>query len=229
MIMTREPFKTTVIGIVVLGVVSSLTAAVIWNKWKDIAQPEPIKNPPVETTSEPSSPGGSQNAPAPRTADTQEAPPREGNGEPNPNAQALQPEAPIEETYQKTFADDFLIELHSCVLRGKNLICNFSVTNDLDSDREFFLRIYWGNASRVFDEDGNEYMSQRGQIGKQSGTPGISGYGEPLISEVKTKASLEFEGIAPNVKVAKLLRIVFSGDGYHEQTADFRDIPMQIR
>jgi hypothetical protein len=171
----------------------------------------------------PDTKGGNANTPA----ENPKGP--SGDDQSNSNIQTSQPEATVAETYQKVFADDFLLELHSCVLRGQNLICGLTVTNDLNSDREFFLRIYWGSASRVFDEDGNEYVSQRGQLGRQSGTPGISGFGESLLPAVKTKASLEFEKIAPNVKLAKVLRIVFSTDGYHEQTADFRDVPIQTR
>ena len=140
-------------------------------------------------------------------------------------------EIPIRDTYQRVFSGDFLFELHSCVLRGKNLTCNFTVTNDLDSDRTLGLLIYWGSCSRFFDEEGNEYISKSGQLGSESGTPGISGFGRTLISGVKTKAALEFEGIPPGVKLIKLLRVVF--DSPHGRmnhlNADFRDVPVQAR
>jgi len=120
------------------------------------------------------------------------------------------PETPIRETYQRVFSDDFLFELQSCVLRGKNLTCYFTVTNDLDSDRTLGLKIYWGSCSRIFDGEGNEYISKSGQLGSDSGTPGISGLGNTLIPGIKTKAALEFEGVSPQVKLAKVLRVVFT-------------------
>jgi hypothetical protein len=141
------------------------------------------------------------------------------------------PEKPIQDTYQRVFSDDFLFELQSCVLRGKNLTCTFTVTNDLDSDRSLGLRIYWGSCSQLFDDEGNEYNSKSGQLGNESGTPGISGYGQTLISSVKIKAALEFEGISPQVKEVKLLRVVFDSPAgrMNYLNADFRDVPVQVR
>jgi hypothetical protein len=141
------------------------------------------------------------------------------------------PETPIRDTYERVFSGDFLFELQSCVLRGKNLTCSFTVTNDLDSDRTLGLLIYWGPCSRAFDEEGNEYLSQSGQLGSESGTPGISGFGHTLISGVKTKAALEFEGIPSHVKLIKLLRVMFDSPlgRMNRLNADFRDVPVQER
>lgn len=141
------------------------------------------------------------------------------------------PDTPIRETYQRVFSGDFLFELQSCVLRGTNLTCDFTMTNDLSSDRTLGLLIYWGPCSRLFDDEGNEYISNSGQLGNQSGTPGISGFGDTLISGVKTKAALEFEGIPPGVKTVKLLRVMFDSPfgRMNHLNADFRDVPVQAR
>ncbi len=148
-----------------------------------------------------------------------------------PVAEAAHPEPLIQDTYQRVFSDDFLFELQSCVLRGGNLTCDFTVTNDLGSDRTLGLLIYWGPCSRIFDGEGNEYISKSGQLGNESGTPGISGIGDTLIPGVKTKAALEFEGIPPKVKLIQLLRVVFdSPDGrMNHLSADFHDVPVQAR
>lgn len=141
------------------------------------------------------------------------------------------PETLIHETYQRVFSDDFLFELKSCVLRGRNLTCNFTVTNDLDSDRSIGLQVYWGTCSRVFDEEGNEYISKSGQLGSDSGTPGISGLGSTLLPHVKTRAALEFEDVSPHVKLAKVLRVAFTSPhgSMKSLNADFHDVPVQAR
>lgn len=137
---------------------------------------------------------------------------------------------PVKETYQKfTTLNGFLFELHSCVLRGQRLTCNFTIMNDDDSDRPFHLDIYWGeNASRIYDELGNEYVSQRGQLASESGTPGISGLSHTLVSRIKTTASLQFDGIHSAATTAKVLRVSFhcSPTG-GESHADFTDVPLQ--
>ena len=117
------------------------------------------------------------------------------------------------------------------MLSGKNLTCSFTVTNGLDSDRTLGLRIFWGPCSLIFDEEGNEYTSKSGQLGSDSGTPGISGLGNTLISGVKTKAALEFEGVSPQMRLAKVLRVVFTSPhgSMNYLNADFHDVPVQAR
>jgi len=146
-------------------------------------------------------------------------------------AEDAHPETPTRQTYQRVSADDFLFEIQSCVLSGTELTCDFTVKNDLDSDRTLGLLIYWGSCSQIFDEEGNEYISKSGQLGSDSGTPGISGLGNTLISGVKINASLKFEGISPNMKLVKLLRIVFASPhgSMNHLSVDFRDVPVQGR
>jgi hypothetical protein len=140
---------------------------------------------------------------------------------------------PVQTTYQKVFSDGFLFELQYCVLRTKTLTCDFAITNTGDADRRMALMIYWGeDSSRVFDESGNEYISQRGQIGNNSGTPGISGLWNTLLPDVKTKASLEFEPVRPEASIAKLLRVTFHASPnpvLSVSHADFSDVSLQKR
>jgi hypothetical protein len=148
-------------------------------------------------------------------------------------ADAIPALQPIKDTYQRVFSNGFLFELKSCVLRGRDLSCYFTVTNDSDSDRGFSLMIYWGDeASRIFDESGDVYISQRGQLGSELGTPDISGLSNTLVPSVKVKAMLQFEGVHPDVGTARLLRVGFhnSADPILRMShADFVDVPIQNR
>lgn len=130
---------------------------------------------------------------------------------PTPTSATKPPQSWIVESHFFTF------DLKSCRLSGTSVMCEFIITNN-DADR--VLRIQAD--TRMFDDFGNEARPREIVVADKTGV-----MDRPLlISGVKTKARVVFEGVSPQATKLTLLRIACWGDaGFFQIT--YRDIPLR--
>lgn len=101
-------------------------------------------------------------------------------------------------------AKGFMFTLQECKKAGESLSCHFLITSR-EQDRKFVIYRDWNNArSRVFDDTGNEYWARAVHLASESRESSV---GNILIAGVPTKASLTFEGIAPDAELISLLEL----------------------
>lgn len=109
-------------------------------------------------------------------------------------------------------AKDFVFELSSCKLHGETITCYLTVKNDLPEDRDLII---YANASsrrvvtRLYDEFGNEYNATFGSLGSKSDKYSSQSI---LVSQVPTKASIEFEGVSAQVSKVTLSMVIAPGN-----------------
>jgi hypothetical protein len=120
----------------------------------------------------------------------------------------------------KTEDHSVLFNLHQCRKSGSAITCVFTFQNK-GADRKFE---FVAHRSNLYDELGNGYNGQRGQLANYEGNePRIA-----FVSGVTTRAQITFDGIDPNVTKITLLRIQFDvGDDYGLEVK-FRNVPLVI-
>jgi len=111
-------------------------------------------------------------------------------------------------------ASNFLFELDRCELQGSGLSCLLFVTNN-DADRN--LAIY-ANDSRIIDDLGNEYPGKEVAFGREKDWAANT----TLVSGIRMRAAIRFEGISLTPESIALLEISCNSQGGFK--VRFRDI-----
>ncbi|HVT18558.1 MAG TPA: FlgO family outer membrane protein [Thermoanaerobaculia bacterium] len=127
---------------------------------------------------------------------------------------------------QQRDASGFHFDLKSCTLGGATLTCNFLITNQ-GEDRELQIvsspqyRTGVGGSTRLIDDSGDQYQSTEATLANTRGTWVIS----RLASGIPVRAQLQFEGVKPELKEAKLIELAcISVRGPF--VVQFRDVPI---
>lgn len=133
---------------------------------------------------------------------------------------------PREPKSEPVSAKSFAFELQGCTLSGRTADCLILVENRA-ADRTLYLT----DASRLFDELGNEYAPQHLRIAnsERSVSSGLHSYGghgvEKLtVQGVVTPVTVTFEEIAAGAAGISLLELALRSGGASFQVA-FRDFP----
>lgn len=125
---------------------------------------------------------------------------------------------------QRVTSKDFTFELQSCRASGGIVTCQFNVMNDSPQDKEFALSTRFD--SRAFDEAGNEYQADGGQVGGQQGSGFLGATARiVLLPGVITKGSLKFENVNSEVAKLTVLRICYEWNGRNH--VDFRNVVLK--
>ena len=127
---------------------------------------------------------------------------------------------PNKSAAQRLTSRDFTFELQSCRASGGTVTCQFTVANDSDQDRDFAL--YTGNNSRAFDEAGNEYPGQGGQLGSRENDLWVN---IVLVPGVVTKGWVKFENVNSEATKLTVLRIGYAWNG--NNYVDFRNVVLK--
>ncbi|WP_420208104.1 FlgO family outer membrane protein [Candidatus Electronema sp. JC] len=101
---------------------------------------------------------------------------------------------------------DILFEVKQCLISGKTLTCELSVTNNKD-DRQIRIHNKWSDfyRTRLFDDLSNEYnLSEMKFANKSSNSERVE---HMLVSGVKTRLSVRFENIPDSTASLSLLEI----------------------
>ncbi|MCK4359214.1 MAG: hypothetical protein KAW92_10835 [Candidatus Cloacimonetes bacterium] len=107
------------------------------------------------------------------------------------------------ESLKKVEVENFTFELINCKQTGQNIICDLLITNNLDEDR--VLSLYGGiQATRIFDEDGNELAAQYIKLGNRGPSGRVS---NTLVNGVPILTTLNFGYSSTKVKLLSLLEI----------------------
>jgi hypothetical protein len=121
---------------------------------------------------------------------------------------------------QRTYAGDYLLEVQYCSRAGLRVRCQLLITNT-SGDGVFHLHAQWGDlSSRIFDEDGNEYIANTARLGTRESTGWAA---NSLIKEVPMSATLIFENVSAQEQIAAL--IVGCWDGRHDYTLKIQPVP----
>ena len=85
------------------------------------------------------------------------------------------------------------------------------------------LKLGWGDRprSRIFDNYGNEYPLSEVKLANKTDRRNVESL---LVANIKTKSSLSFEGLSPQVNIISLLEIEANAGG--DFTVQFRNIPI---
>jgi len=162
--------------------------------------------------------------PAPRPAPA--PPPPAVTIAPEPTPEPIETATPVPaqpQVFETVSQHGFMFELQTCSLSPgraakRGLSCEFKITSE-DKDRNIRLFGNWGNnnRSRIFDTDGNEYSANRVNLANNnSHHQRVSG---TLVSDIKTKSSIQFDNFPAHVKQLSLVEL--KGNGL---TIQFRDI-----
>ena len=132
---------------------------------------------------------------------------------------------------QKASAKNFTFELISCKRSSGEIRCSLTITNDDTEDRTLGLIAAKGHRadSRLFDQAGTEYLASDAQLGSRVGPhPRLE-----MISNVLTKASIEFADVSPETDSIRLLRLSCWTDHptrrmrNQDFSVDFRDVELE--
>ncbi|HEV7765835.1 MAG TPA: hypothetical protein VGQ76_12595 [Thermoanaerobaculia bacterium] len=154
---------------------------------------------------------------------------------PKPDAaeQLKMPNAPITVNAMR----DVLVTLDQCLLATRTLRCNFTITNQSIAEKKFILGIggqarfeHDRGGSSVFDELGNDFMSEGGGVGNRSRSTcdayDICEVEKILSPGVRTATWLRFDNVEPKAATVKLLRLKWS-DGEAWAPMDFRNVSIE--
>lgn len=111
--------------------------------------------------------------------------------------------------------------LQECKRSGESVTCYFLITSN-GQDRK--LQLYGDDASRLFDDAGNEYRANMSQLGDESDNDYVT---KTLPTGIPIKASLGFEGIASGANLIALIELWNYGDydGGGKFKVEFRNVP----
>jgi curli biogenesis system outer membrane secretion channel CsgG len=108
---------------------------------------------------------------------------------------------------QRLDANFFTFELQRCLLSGTTVVCELVITNKGD-DRQ----IGFGNKSRLFDDQGNEYGAEHIRLASKEGYQAEA----VLVSGISVNLRLMFQGVSQHIRQITLLDVyvaVYSGGG----------------
>jgi len=119
------------------------------------------------------------------------------------------------------------IQNFSCKLidwqkKGGGIYFEILITSDQDSKLRLFGGNYPGEKTRFFDDFGNEYFSNKIQLGNFASSRDVS---NTLVAEVPMKVIVSFDNISPDTKNLTLLEIRCYANNKHF-SAQFRNIPI---
>jgi hypothetical protein len=125
----------------------------------------------------------------------------------------------------------FTFELDWCKISGDAIICEYTVTNRSDVNKD--IGVGRNSPSTIVDEKGNSYRSSSNQIGIER--DGM----QPLSSNIPIRGKVVFEGIEKPPTVIKLLKLSVAsfgprtggpvrilGNHWNYFNVEFRDIPL---
>lgn len=131
----------------------------------------------------------------------------------------------------------FAIELQSCRMYGGDVVCDLSVTNNTESDKEFVLcqgdfrvKRRGKDATKATDNVGNTYEPSESVIGSNKARKGYLAK-DVLAPQVAVRLVVTFPGVASASISFTLLRIAAyeQGNGHPEliMYADFRNVVIE--
>ena len=119
---------------------------------------------------------------------------------------------------QKVDANFFTFELQRCLLSGTTVMCEFKITNKGD-DRQ----IAFGNRSRMFDDEGNEYPAERVKLASKEGSQADAN----LVAGIIVNLRLTFQGVSPRIKQITLLELYVALSSFRGFNVQFRGISLR--
>lgn len=105
---------------------------------------------------------------------------------------------------QRVEVKDFLFELQGCKASGQTVSCSLLITNK-GKDRDIWITVGRNNMSRIVDDSGNEYRSNKLQIGTEERSDWM--VQNLLVSGIPTKATISFDNVSPQAKMIRLLEL----------------------
>jgi hypothetical protein len=133
-------------------------------------------------------------------------------------SQKTQPSAPITlEEWGYSFS------LLGCDRSGSSVICNLTIENQRDERSLKMSRPRETPASRLVDDLGNEVLAESKSLGRSTG-------GSVMLlmpKQVPIRARINFEGVAPEARVLRLLEVgCVSEPEYKQFAVQFRNISL---
>jgi hypothetical protein len=132
--------------------------------------------------------------------------------------QKLQPSSPI--TIEEL---GYSFSLLGCDRSGSSVTCNLTIENQRDERSLKLSRPRVTPASRLVDDLGNEVRAESKSLGRSTGDSVML----LMPKQVPIRASISFEGVAPEARVLRLLEVgCVSEPEYKQFAVQFRDIPL---
>ena len=128
----------------------------------------------------------------------------------------VQPTVPIRRSLVAD-ASLFTFELERCLLSGTTVFCDLFVTNK-DIDRKLFF-----SRSYLFDDFNNQTKSSRIELANNKSWS-VTAF---LVSGVRTKARVIFNGILAKANKASLLTLNFDSTNTQRFKVNFRNVPLR--
>ena len=125
-----------------------------------------------------------------------------------------------------TESNGFIFDLKHCNIRSRNIVCDISIKSN-DNDKK--LRIYrthgFGQYTKLFDDNGNEYIPNSIKVANNTTS---KGYVDKLfIYDITTNIKFTFENVSANSKAVSLLEIRFWDEADNNQfKIQFRNVPL---
>jgi TolB-like protein len=155
----------------------------------------------------------------------------------NPANATLRPTAP--QSGSRVAVRDFVFEGESCRRTSGSLLCQLTVSNESNEDRPvnvFGSSYFGGRRSQVFDEFGNQYLADETSFGSSTLKDCTERGGcypsmdLTMIARVPTRVRLTFDGISPQARTVRLLRVTFTWEdprrGRITINGDLKNIPI---
>jgi hypothetical protein len=153
----------------------------------------------------------------PTSTSTPVAPPTDTPAPATPTLSPAPPPPPVPiQTKSEQF---FTFALMGCVQSGETVVCDFVITNNGKDRKIDIYRGLFTNASKLYDNLGNEYRADGSQIANKTGTSNVL-----ILSNVPTPAKVIFEDVSTQANSIALLLL---GGNVEEWFAlEFRDVPL---
>lgn len=120
---------------------------------------------------------------------------------------------------QKIDANFFTFELQRCLLSGTTVMCELTITNKGD-DRQ----LSFGNSSRLFDDQGNDYRAERVRLASKEGNWADA----VLVAGITVNLRLTFQEVSPHIRQITLLNIYVNvQSGGKDFNVQFRGISLR--
>ena len=123
--------------------------------------------------------------------------------------------------------NNLVFTLKECKYSGGSVTCSFTVTNKSQTDVEICLYAKWltgpSQASRLYDDLGNEYRAESITFGDTSHRYGVT---KELPPQTPINFILLFEGVSPKAKLAKSIVVRIRIGGSKHRKILFQNVPL---
>jgi hypothetical protein len=148
-------------------------------------------------------------------------PPHTPEQPPAPSPQAPEPQEPMPSTPVTVEELGYSFSLIGCDRSGSSVTCNLTIENQRDERSLKMSRPRVTPVSRLVDDLGNEAVADSKSLGRSVGSSVML----LMPRQVPIRASINFEGVAPEAKVLRLLEIGCVTEPEYKQFAvQFRNV-----